>query len=67
MEKFVIMDMVGKENAIATIYAKNGKSALKKFLQSHCMNTGIYEIKKDYFWYMVSSFGSYFRALPVKE
>lgn len=64
---FVIMDMVGN-TSLERITTNNGKNALKQFRQLHCMSTGIYEIKKDkYFWCMVSRYGSYFKALPVKE
>lgn len=67
MKTFEIIDCI-RNNKICTIRAKHGKSALRKFLANHCMNTGFYEIHKRLnVWIMSSSFGSYFVAKEIKQ
>lgn len=67
MNTYKIIDRVGNHDT-AIIEAANGRAALKKFLASHMMSTGIYECIKDGDnWHMVSSYGSDFEAVPMKE
>ena len=67
MKTFLIVDRVGQHDT-AKIMAANGRSALKQFLKFNMMNSGIYEIIRDGDnWHMVSSYGSDFEAVPVKE
>ena len=42
MKKYLIKDLVGKHD-LTVMEAASGKSALKKFYQSHMMNSGFYE------------------------
>lgn len=66
MKNFAIVDMVNKTQ-IRTVQAQNGKSALRKFKQT-LMNTGMYEIHKspnNGNWILLSTYGSYFTALPI--
>ena len=67
MLTFIIYDATreGTHQPVAEIMAGNGKSALKKFQQKHCMSTGMYEIRKvkNNYWEMSSTYGSYFYAI----
>lgn len=66
MKQFNIIDCVSNHEVI-TISARDGKSALRKFLRNHMMSTGFYEIhKRCDRWIMTSSYGSYFVAMPTK-
>ena len=71
MKTFIIFDAtrVGNHEPIAEINAGNGKTALRKFQQNHCMNAGIYEIRrtKKSCWEMSSTYGSYFYAIKKEE
>ena len=63
---FNIVDRVSNHET-TKIDAANGKSALTKFRRV-LMSTGIYEIiKEGGNWHLVSSYGSDFEAVPVKE
>lgn len=40
------------------LYARNGKTALKRFLKEYCTQTAIYEIRKENgVWHMRTSTG----------
>lgn len=71
MKTFMIYDAtrVGTHELLAEIEAGNGKTALRKFQQNHCMKAGIYtihKIKKGY-WEMSSTYGSYFYAINKED
>ena len=67
MKTFIIFDAtrVGNHEPIAEIDAGNGKTALRKFQQNHCMKAGIYTIHKikKGLWEMSNTYGSYFYAI----
>jgi hypothetical protein len=67
MKTFIIYDATrkGVHEPLMEIEAGNGKSALKRFRQNHCMSTGMYEIHKTKagYWEMSSTYGSYFYAI----
>lgn len=67
MKQFAIRDNVSG-SIVGIIPARDGKSALKKFLQSHVMSCGMYETHKeqDGLYHMTSSYGSEFIAIPIK-
>lgn len=71
MKTFIIYDAtrVGIHEPLMKIEAGNGKSALKKFQQLNCMNSGIYEIRriKKGYWEMSSIYGSYFYAIKKED
>ena len=54
MKKYLIKDLVGKHD-LTVMEAASGKSALKKFYQSHMMNSGFYEFIR---WFQASPNGS---------
>lgn len=65
MKQFKIIDCISNHEA-TIISARDGKSALRKFLRNHMMSTGFYEIhKRCDRWIMTSSYGSYFVAMPI--
>lgn len=68
MKTFNVVDRVS--NHVTTpIKAANGKSALNKFRRC-LMSTGIYSLEKSAEtgnWHLISSYGSDFEAIPVKE
>ncbi len=67
MKSFQIVDRVSNHDT-TIIQAANGLSALKKFVRKYMMTSGIYEtVKIDGAWHMLSSYGSDFEAVPVRE
>lgn len=67
MKTFTITD-ANNGQKLASIQARDAKSALKKFLRSHCMYTGMYEIHQTLgVWTLSSSYGAYFTAREEKK
>ena len=71
MKTFIIYDATreGVHEKLAEVEAGNGKNALKKFRQTHCMSWDTYAIRKGGkgYWEMSGVYGSYFYAVKKEE
>ena len=64
---YKIMDVNAGGEIVARIETNNGKNALKRFLQEHCLTAGLYEIQKGrYNWSMFNNYGATFYAAPER-
>lgn len=66
MKIFKIIDE-NNSQTVARVEAQNGKIALKKFMRSKILSTGLHEIHMTPFgnWELSTSFGAYFYAVET--
>lgn len=70
MNRYAIIELLpsGAGGLVCHIDARNGKSALKKFMKDGITSTGMYEIyKSNGFWEMSSTYGRRWCAIEDKD